>query len=64
MLFVQVTLACDVSKSHDEDSYEMEEEGGVYLRELYLYGADWDTENNCLTDTLYVYYLADQWQIS
>ena len=45
----------DVSKSYTTDSYEIQDEGGMYLRDVYIQGASWDTENNCLSHSRYVY---------
>ena len=46
----------DVSKSYVVDSYDMHEEGGMYLRDVYIQGAGWDTVNNGLTCSKFVYF--------
>ena len=53
--YQQVGFVADVSKSYTTDSYEIQEEGGMYLRDVYIQGASWDTENNCLSHSRYVY---------
>ena len=48
---VQVTLSCDVSRSFTDDTYDDDTDGGLVVRDMYLQGAAWDMENNCLKDT-------------
>ena len=43
----------DVSKFYFADSYDIQEEGGMYLRDVYIQGAEWDTDKNCLTHSRY-----------
>ena len=43
----------DVSKSYFADSYDIQEGGGMYLRDVYIQGAEWDTDKNCSTHSRY-----------
>ena len=43
-----MVFAADISRTYEGDSYEIQDEGGMYLRDLFIQGAGWDVENNCL----------------
>ena len=51
-LTFQVELVCDVSSDIERDTYDVSEEhSGLFIRDLFLQGAAWDVENDCLSET-------------
>ena len=48
--FFQISLRCVVLNSQDVSEFDVDE-GGLFVNDIYLQGADWDFQHDRLTES-------------